>query len=242
MPILFHYHQRPQAEVRLICFPHAGGGALAYRSWAKTLPHTIDVVAVCLPGRETRIRESLHKTVEDAVAEIVAALSYDLPLIFFGHSMGSILAFEVARTLRHSGLPTPRLLITSGQNAPHLPRLGPRLSHISDIEFLPAVHQVYGGIPLEIMADDEFAMLIRPILRADLTLLEHYHYQPTTPFDFPIVVCCGEDDIYPREQLHEWGKHTSAEFNLYLFPGGHFYLEEQREVLLQMLLSHIFRC
>jgi len=112
----------PEARLRLFCFPYAGGGASAYRSWAAPLPDEIEVCAIQLPGRENRLREPLFTRLAPLVETLAGALepSFDIPFAFFGHSMGALIAFELARFIRRRSQITPVHFFASARLAPHV--------------------------------------------------------------------------------------------------------------------------
>ncbi|MDB4894666.1 MAG: beta-ketoacyl synthase, partial [Firmicutes bacterium] len=142
------HRQSPRARLRLYCFPYAGGGASLFRTWGQFLPETIAVVGVQLPGRESRLQEPAFHRLEPMVAALTAALRWhaDLPFAFFGHSMGALIGFEVARSLRRQQLPGPVHLIASGAAAPQIPRREPPIHGLSDGAFLAELHRL-GGTP-----------------------------------------------------------------------------------------------
>ncbi len=167
---------RPQARLRLFCFPYAGGAASLYRTWPQHLPPTIELCAVQLPGRENRIRESPYTNLVDLVAALLPNLLpvLDKPFALFGHSMGALIAYEVARQLQqHRQIPTH--LLVSGRRAPVLPE-PEALPHTlpSDEAFLRELHRRYHNIPTVLFEETELRALFVPLLRADLTLVETY--------------------------------------------------------------------
>jgi medium-chain acyl-[acyl-carrier-protein] hydrolase len=118
--------------MRLFCFPFAGGSAQAFREWRDHLPQSIELCAVQLPGREMRQRETPIASADDIVEALLPALLplMDRPFILFGHSMGAVIAFELARGLQQEGRPTPECLIVSGRVAPHRPLTRAPINHL----------------------------------------------------------------------------------------------------------------
>jgi surfactin synthase thioesterase subunit/glycosyltransferase involved in cell wall biosynthesis len=206
------------AGPRLFCFPHAGGGA-AILSGAYVVP-------VRLPGRESRLAEAPFDRMEPLVSALAAAIAgyLDRPFAFFGHSVGAIVAFELARELRRRGLAQPRMLIASGARAPRY-----RLGHVpppepSDHELLAELRRL-SGTPEELLEDAAARDAILPVLRADTRLYRHYVYQPDSPLEVPIRAYGGtEDPNVTLEHLQGWAAETLASFAVRRFPGGHFYL------------------
>ncbi|GAA3719860.1 thioesterase II family protein [Streptomyces tremellae] len=206
------------ARRRLFVFPHAGAGASAYRL-AAHLPESIEVCTLQLPGRESRFAEPALTSLDDAVASLAPLVAYhaDLPYAFFGHSMGSLIAFETARRLRALGGRLPGRLFLSGMRAPGLPDRDPR-HELPDDELLATAE--FAGL------DAEMQELLLPVLRADLTLCETYAYRAEAPLPCPLTVLAGADDESVTEaELAGWREHTSAGFDLHLFPGApHLYV------------------
>ncbi|MGW6732366.1 thioesterase II family protein [Streptomyces sp. NPDC055013] len=206
------------AQRRLFVFPHAGAGASAYRL-ADYLPDSVEVCTVQLPGRENRFAEPALTSLDEAVGALAPLIAdhTELPYAFFGHSMGSLIAFETARRLRALGAPLPDRLFLSGMRAPGLPDRDPRHT-LPDDELLATAD--FDGV------DPELQELLLPLLRADLTLCETYTHQAEAPLPCPLTVLAGSDDHSVDEtELTDWRKHTSADFELRLFPGApHLYV------------------
>jgi surfactin synthase thioesterase subunit/glycosyltransferase involved in cell wall biosynthesis len=229
---------RPTERLRIFCFPPAGGGASSFRSWRERLAGTVEVAAVQYPGRESRHADPFPSSFE----ELVRTLAVDLrpylsgPFVFFGHSMGATVAFELARLLRSeaaqsqsSGL---RALIVSAARAPQF-----RLNYQpgpdpAPEEFLAQVRRL-GGLPPEVEADPRFLAVVLPVLRADAALFRRYCYQPAPPLDIPILAAGGDvDPQVTLDHLAAWKEQTTSMFEVVQFPGGHFYLRDQEAALL----------
>ncbi len=233
---------RPQASARLICFPYAGGGAAAWHPWRALLPTWIELAMVQLPGREGRLRERAYTRMESAVEAIVPAVAAldDLPCVFFGHSMGALIAFATARALRAADAPTPALLIVSGRRAPNLVDPEPDIHTLADGPFVGALIRRYNAIPRVLLEDVELLRLFLPTLRADLELLETYAYTPAAPLASPMLALGGDDDSRARlADLAGWRAQTSGPFHTQQFPGGHFYINTARDALIETLVTAI---
>ncbi|WP_326622400.1 thioesterase domain-containing protein [Streptomyces decoyicus] len=206
------------AQQRLFVFPHAGAGASAYRLSAY-LPDTVEVCTVQLPGREARSAEPALTSLDEAVAALAPLIAdhTDLPYAFFGHSMGSLIAFETARRLRALGMRLPDRLFLSGMRAPGLPDRDPRHT-LPDDKLLATAE--FDGV------DAELQELLLPLLRADLTLCETYTHRAEAPLPCPLTVLAGsDDDSVDGTELAAWRTHTSVGFALHLFPGApHLYV------------------
>jgi medium-chain acyl-[acyl-carrier-protein] hydrolase len=224
---------------RLFCFPHAGAGGLAYREWGRLLPAAIQVVPVLPPGRETRLREASYTSIDPYVEDLAAALAAELraPYALFGHSLGALVAFELARRLRADGLPAPVHLFVSGRIAPQLTEHR-RILHELPAGDLARELAALGGIPGDIdLGDHRFGYLLAA-LRADLTVNERYSFRAEPPLGTAVTALGGTADPRVREsELAGWRTQTSGPFALRTFQGGHFYLSEHahRDALLSLI-------
>jgi surfactin synthase thioesterase subunit/glycosyltransferase involved in cell wall biosynthesis len=218
---------KSRGYLRLFCFPHAGGGVLTYRKWIGALPG-VEVIPVLLPGREMRLAELPFESMRDLVQAITLAIRplLDAPYAFFGHSMGSGIAFELVRSLRNIGAPLPAILIVSSARAPQDRTEASRKREPSDAELIQELAGL-GDLTKEALE------LAFPILRADARLYRNYVYQPGPPLAIPIAVYGGASDpsITP-EQLDRWREQTTGSFIRREFEGGHFYLKSQPDAVL----------
>jgi len=229
-----------RAAVRLFCIPYAGGSASPYQPWRKVLPPLIDVDPVSLPGRDARIGEPPLRAMGSAVDALVGELfpRIDRPFVFFGHSMGALLAYEVARRAEEAGLPLVGLL-ASGAPAPHLHARSRDLHALPDAELVQELRRL-GGTPREALENPELMALVLPTLRADFELCETYRHRAGPPLGCPVHVFGGlGDEGVPREDLEAWRALTSASFRLRMLPGGHFFLHESETLLTHMLARDV---
>ncbi|NJP95835.1 thioesterase [Nonomuraea sp. FMUSA5-5] len=225
---------RPHAALRLFCFPHAGGAAAAYRDWHRAVPPSVEVRAVQYPGRADRMGEapvSDAHLLADQIAEAMGPL-LDRPAVLFGHSMGSVLAYETALRIR------PAHLIVSGRRPAHVPR--PGTVHRATDEDLVAELRRLGGTAPELLDEPDVRAYILPIMRADYRLAETYRSRPAEPLDCPITAIIGDADPEVDAALAEgWGELTRAGFKLHVLPGGHFYLVPRRDEVIGLILDAI---
>ncbi|MEV0031509.1 alpha/beta fold hydrolase [Nocardia sp. NPDC050793] len=229
--------RRPDARNRLICFPHAGAGASAFSEWAQLLPDDIELAAVQLPGRQNRIAEDPAVDVAQLVESLVSELSpiLDGRFAFFGHSCGAVLAFETACALRDRGLPTADHLFLSAQPEPGMRDSVRRLHDLSDAELAAEMVRL-GGLDPEVAANEAVMSILLPSVRADFTLWELHRPEPGAKLTCPITVLTGESD--PRTPLHTvggWREYTSGEFDIRLFPGGHFYFQSSGSDVVRLI-------
>jgi medium-chain acyl-[acyl-carrier-protein] hydrolase len=146
--------QVPSPKLRLICFTPAGSGTVIYQKWAAQLIPAVEMWAIRLPGRETRYRETAFTSMTPLVASIAETLSPHLtqPYLFFGHSLGGLISFELTCYLRNQGKPLPLHLLISGHRAPHRPPLNPPVHQADDPCFLQRIKEMGGTPCLAVMA------------------------------------------------------------------------------------------
>jgi medium-chain acyl-[acyl-carrier-protein] hydrolase len=227
----------PHAQLRLFCFPYSGAGTTIFRSWRRSFPAHIEVCPVRLPGRESRIDEPLISAMPLLVQATAAGLwpYLDRPFALFGHSLGALLSFELARYLRrHYGLSAVHLFV-SGHGAPHLRAADPPCYALPEAEFVAKLRALH-GTPDEVLNNAELRELILPILRADFAACETYVYEDGEPLDCPISAFGGlQDACVSRADLEAWSTHTRADFSARRLPGDHFFLHPARAQLIRML-------
>ncbi len=239
---ILYSRPRKQAQLRLFCFPYAGGGASIFRTWAEMLPSTIEVCPIQLPGRENRLLETPFSTLSPLIEHVAQALlpRLDLPFAFFGHSMGALISFELARYLRRKTYPfAPAHLFVSAHRAPQLPDPDPPTYYLPNAAFLNELRRL-NGTPEEILQNQDLLRLLLPTLRADFALCETYQYVPDVPLGCPITTFGGlQDDEVSHEMLAAWRQQTSGAFTLRYFVGDHFFLHNEQAALLQVLSQNL---
>lgn len=230
------------ALVRLICLPYAGSGAVAYRPWRRWLPPWVGLQIVQLPGRENRLREPPLRRMGPLVQLLSELLGPQMgqPYALFGHSMGALIAFELARALRRDGAPPPRYLFVSGRRAPQLADPEPPLHQLADGPFVGAMVRRYNGIPQVILQDIELLRVFLPTLRADLELIETCDYVEEAPLACPIMAFGGQTDRRARaEDLAAWQAQTALTCDVQQLPGDHFYLQREVAALLELIVGRL---
>jgi surfactin synthase thioesterase subunit len=221
--------------------PYAGGGAAAFRLWATGLPSTVDVVVAQLPGRESRLAERPLMTIDAMVHDLLLATRAhpELPTAIMGHSMGAVVAFELAHALRSAGLASPLHLFVSASRPPRLRDDGlPPLHVMADDDLVAEIDRRYGGIPAAVRQHRELMDLLLPMLRADITALETYTRRDRQPLSCPITAFAGTRD--PRampSSMDAWSEETTGPFDARVFDGDHFFLNAHREALMAAVLK-----
>jgi surfactin synthase thioesterase subunit len=223
-----NFRPAPDAAVQLVCFPHAGGSASFYFPVAAALAPRVDVLAVQYPGRQDRRLEPGVEDIVTLAGYVHAALRtrIDRPVALFGHSMGAVVAFEVARLLeRDPGVEVVRLF-ASGRRAPSTHRV--ETVHLRDDDGLVAELRTLSGTDSRILGDEELLRMILPAIRSDYRAIETYVGTPEQTVRTPITVLVGDSDSrVTLDEARQWQVHTTGECAIRTFPGGHFYLVQQ---------------
>jgi medium-chain acyl-[acyl-carrier-protein] hydrolase len=208
------------------------------------LPKEIAICPVQLPGRENRLQEKPFSDLPSLLEALLPALLpyLDMPYAFFGHSMGALVGFELARVLASRGSPIqPTHLFLSGRSAPQWPDSDPPSSQLPEPEFIEKLRTL-NGTPEAVLENQELLCLLLPLLRADFALCETYCYLPTVPLYCPLTVFGGlSDKDVPRESLNAWREVVSGPFKLRLFPGDHFFLLKEQASLLHVLVLDLLK-
>jgi medium-chain acyl-[acyl-carrier-protein] hydrolase len=235
---------RPDARLRLFCFPHAGSGAAQFHSWAGQLPPSIELYAVRLPGRENhRAQPPFHDLIAATAALHIAITPLlDQPFAFFGHSMGALLAYELTRTLRAHSHPGPVHLFVSGRRAPNLRDHEAPIHALPTDRFISEMTRRYGPSATSLLHDLELQDMFLPVLRADFEAVERYHYVAGAPLDCPITAFGGLNDARAdAASLSAWRTFTRADFRLRCLPGDHFFHHTLRDLVLEEIVGAVSR-
>lgn len=221
---------------RLVCFAHAGGGPATFRRWGPELPEDVELVAVRLPGRESRVREPAISAWGPLLQALTRGLQDEVapPWVFLGHSLGAMIAYELACEWARRGCP-PLGLVLVGCRAPHLPRLTPQIHHLPEAEFVGGL-RAFSGTPPAVLADPRLLRLLAPMLRADMALAETWPPRPPSALEVPLVVYSGRDDATaPPPAVAAWARYARAGFTAHHLEGDHFSLVENQSGILDPL-------
>ena len=228
--------------LRLFCFPYAGGGASVFHGWQAALPAGVTVCPVQPPGRENRLREPAFTAMGPLVEAAATALRPHLrpPFALFGHSLGALVAFELARWLRREGMTAPACLFASGCRAPQLQRPPERPAHrLPRADFIAELRR-FKGTPEAVLDNAELLEVLLPVLLADFAAAETYRYTEEGPLETPITVFGGaEDERVDDDGLAAWAARTAGAFRLHRLRGGHFFLRTDRAFFLQSLSASL---
>lgn len=229
------------ANVRLFCFGHAGSGGAFFYPWKTPHLPEIEVCPVVLPGREMRLGEEPYTRVEQVIEPLFSALLplTGKPFALFGHSVGAVIAYELARRFTSSYVPAPLCLFVSGRRAPRLPARRQPFFGLPDHEFLATVSRM-NGMRSELLEYPEVLQLFLPSLRADFEINDTYAFLPGPRLSCPVFAFVGDRDgeVYPTE-MSDWAEVTSNQFMLRVFPGDHFYHKDAPPALLSAIRQSI---
>ncbi|MCP5108638.1 MAG: thioesterase [bacterium] len=219
--------------VTLFCFPYAGGSAAVFNKWRHYLEPRIQLHAVELAGRGRRIYDPLYRTMEEAVDDVYKQINDQLnkvPYAFFGHSLGGIIAYELAQKLRGRKHPQPVHVFFAGRGAPHVPGEDEKMFHqLPEDAFKKEISEL-GGTPGEFFQHPELIDVLLPMLKSDFKIAETYKYggkENTKPLDYDISVLIGKDEEISAPQVHGWREHTTGICTIHYFPGEHFFINEE---------------
>jgi medium-chain acyl-[acyl-carrier-protein] hydrolase len=224
---------RGAARRRLFCFPYGGGGAAAFRHWQKGLADDIEVVAMQLPGRETRWRETPLTSITAMVDACLPLIEdNELPCALFGHSLGALVAFEAALAMERRGARPPEHVFVSARRPPDEQEAHSPIAGFDDARFIAELQARYAAIPDAVMREPDLLALFLPTLRADIGAFERYACTPRQ-LASPLHVFGGTADRNPRpEQLPGWQRVALQPIRVRLFDGDHFFMASQRAALL----------
>lgn len=220
-------------RVRLYCFPYSGGNAAAFVPWQREIDPAIELCAVQLPGRGARFRESPCTSFKALIHALGDALlerqrQAPLPYAFFGHSLGALIAFELARHTHRQGLAMPAHLIVSACNAPPLKEKPVKLHELPDEQLIEKLRE-YNGTPHEVLAHGELMRLLLPVVRADFALGADYLYEEEVPLSVPLTSFSGQADPHaPPVAMREWQRHSVGDYRAHVFRGDHFFINAER--------------
>uniref|UniRef100_UPI001CA84F86 thioesterase II family protein n=1 Tax=Paenibacillus caui TaxID=2873927 RepID=UPI001CA84F86 len=241
-PSFMKLNEPTSTKLRLFCFPYAGGGSSVYLPWASLLGDQIKLLAIQLPGRESRIFEQPYNSLDEVIGTLVREIHpyLDKPFVFFGHSMGALIGFELIRAIYQQYKIQPEHLFVSSFRAPHLPKTSEKIYHLNDNDFLERICNE-GNLPEEVIKNNEFIRLLLPMLRNDFKMAQTYEYVNGIPFNCPITAFVGEEDTVNIREIQEWQQHTQSAFRIHMLPGNHFHFISNFKEIINIILKSTFQ-
>jgi len=230
-------------QIKLFCFPYAGGAAASYNQWKQHLDPNIEMRAIELAARGRRMREPNYNSIDGAVDDVFNIIKDELaegPYVLCGHSMGTMIGFELAYKIKENGLPGPIHIIFSGRAAPQVSRDNKRrLHHLPKDEFRKEMLEM-GGTPKEFFEHPELLEVFLPLLRGDFILTETYVHPPKdVPLDCDITVLSGKQDEDSPEEVEAWRVHTKGNCDIHFFEGDHFFIHDEVEKVMDVINNAI---
>lgn len=240
-PWLVNLRPEETPILRLFCLPHAGGGIPAFRSWLKHLPPGIEIWAVQLPGRGARLKELPYSRVENLVQDLMLAVRpfLDHNYAIFGHSLGAVVGFELARRFWSESLPLPRRLFVAACRAPHLEVAEMPLHSLPD-EVIQAELKKLNGTPDEVFEHIDLLRLVMPAIRGDLEAFETYRYPGGEPLPSGITAFAGDHDgRFPVHEVQAWEQLAGGDFSFHIIKGDHFFIQNAEDDFFRIFLEEI---
>lgn len=224
-------------KVKLICLPYAGGSATIYSKWIYMLDKRIEIVSPELAGRGKRYNEPYYKDLNEAVEDIyknIRLITNSGPYALFGHSMGSLLTFELYYKLKEKGHREPEAIFFSGKAAPNIP-IKEKVHLYSTEQIIKKISSL-GGTPKEILDNEDIINLYLPIIKADYKITETYEYKKKNSLiSSSCHILYGSEDDITLEELLEWENHTCDIPTFYKVSGGHFFIKNQENMVINLL-------
>ncbi|MEM8637300.1 MAG: thioesterase domain-containing protein [Cyanobacteria bacterium P01_G01_bin.54] len=238
---LIEIKPNPTATCRLFCLPYNGGSITAFDTWPEALPETVAVYGIQLPGGVDRRHEAPLPTIDAVVQALVPPLLpyLDRPFALYGHSLGALVAFELACAMRQTGDRQPLHLFVGAWGTPHLPNPYPHLQHHTDAEIIAQILPLV-DVPPTILSHAKTMQVLLPLLKTGAQLHEDYQYAPRDPLDCPISALRGEaDQVITTAAIQAWQQHTCKGFQAQVFPGNHLFLHQAQSLLLDYLTQQL---
>lgn len=225
-------------KITLFCLPYAGGSAIIYNKWKKYINNCIEIVPVELAGRGKRLNEQLYDKIEDAVDDAYEIIKSNINghglYGLFGHSMGSIITYELAHRINTSNLPNPEYLFVSGRRPPHIEKNEKMIHALPDDEFTNEIIEM-GGTPKEIFENKAMLELFLPILRKDFRIVENYKYLKKPPLDIEIIAFYGDEEEIDDSEVKEWIIHTNKRCRIFKINGDHFFINAKTKEVVNII-------
>ncbi|PHM67907.1 thioesterase II family protein [Xenorhabdus sp. KJ12.1] len=236
-PYFINLSQVFNPEIRIFCFPYAGGSNSTFVPFARKIKENVEFLVSQPPGKGARFKEKPYDNMQNLVEDIYTNIKplLDKPYIFLGHSLGSRVAFELLRKIAAESLPLPIEFIASGSRGPQVSAIRKPISSLNDKEFAIALKD-FGRVNQQILENDELLSLILPAIKADFKISEEYYYIGTESFACPLTVFGGTDDpLVAEHELYSWFDLFEQDKNVILFQGRHFFIDDNHDLVIDAL-------
>ncbi len=221
---------RPDAKIRVFCFPYAGGSSAVFSNWAAKISEEVELCAIRLPGRMGRLDEAAPGSLDalaDGVADSLSAF-FDKPYAIVGYSFGALLAYETMKRIRKSGQPMPLRFFAMASAAPTKWVAHRGIHQLPDEQFLEKLMSTYGYEGMgQAFADKDVRAVVLPILRSEIKMVETYDAKNAgEALPISISAYVGKSDpVCGIQQAEGWKSFAGGGFDLKQFAGGHFFLQ-----------------
>jgi surfactin synthase thioesterase subunit len=223
-------------KVNLFFLPFSGGSCYSYNAFIKQAPDYFRIIPLELPGRGRKLVAPFLDSVTEMVDHILSEISDQLhePYAIYGHSLGTLVGYELVKKIISEDLPQPIHLFFSGRAGPSIEYLEKTRHLLPKEQFIQKVLEM-GGSPAAVFADEEMSDFFEPILRADFKAAETYEYQKTKPFDIPIDAMIGRQEKISYEQAMTWQQETTSNTTVLQFDGGHFFIFDHLKAIINRM-------
>lgn len=225
-------------KIKLYCLPYAGGSSIYYLQWKQELNSDIELHTIELAGRGGRFNEALYNSLDEMVEDVFLQIKEDLDdadYAIYGHSMGSLICYELCHKIQDSGYKMPKHIFLSGKGAPHIKDKDEFMYNLNDEEFKSKLREI-GGTPDEVLKSNELLELFLPIIRADFKVVETYNYvEKNKKLNVSATILNGKEDDLTLPQIFEWRNHFSCDCRFYTFTGGHFFINENKSNIISII-------
>ncbi len=227
------------SRIKLFCIPYAGGSAMVYSKWKKSLAEFIELRELELPGRGRRFSDPYCNSVEEVVEDILSRIKDELvdgsKFAFFGHSMGTLIVYELTSRIKELYNNSPVHVFFSGRNSPDKKVESKVVHTLHDDEFKYELNK-FGGIPQKVFENSELAKVFIPILRADYKLIDTYNYNKVkNKLDSNITILYGTDDSYIKYDIESWKEFTTKQCEIIPYQGGHFFISDYMKEVIEVI-------
>lgn len=225
-------------NLKLFCFPYAGGSAIMYAKFKKHLQQSIEIVPVELAGRGKRFEEPFYDRMEDAVDDVYERIGGEFEknrYALFGYSMGSWLAYGLYKKIVQKKCRQPAHVFLAAKEPPHVKTTAKTVYLLDDKNFKKEILHM-GGTPKNLLEDKEWLELFMPILRADYRITERYKESSLKEnLNCPVSVLAGKEDDISTTDIKRWNEIASNDFSFYTFAGGHLFIQNNEKAICDII-------